>query len=168
MFRTRLAPINHNTFLEATFRLSWVEVRSLVRAVLMDWGGTLMRSFDYPGPMVTWPRVALVRGADTALQELHGGYTLAVATNALDSGAMKVREALELVDIARYFQHILTARELGVSDSYANDIAGAHRAGLFTVWYTAGARSDTASQCCCDCSIADLSQLPGAIAQLEK
>lgn len=53
-----------------------------VKAVVFDWGDTLMRAFEF-----YWPRVALVPGVAEALEQLAGQVTLCVASNAGDSDA---------------------------------------------------------------------------------
>ena len=64
-----------------------------IRAVLFDWGNTLMR--DLPGqhgPMRDWPHVEALPGALEALEALHAqGLRLALATNAADSGPAAIR-----------------------------------------------------------------------------
>jgi len=52
-------------------------------------------------------------GVKEALKALYSDYTLAVATNAADSGAALVFSALERAGLSRYFSAIFTARELG-------------------------------------------------------
>ena len=58
-----------------------------VKAVVCDWGDTLMRVFEFQGPMAYWPHVALVPGVAEALEQLAGQVTLCVASNAGDSDA---------------------------------------------------------------------------------
>jgi len=166
----------------------------MIRSILMDWGGTLMQSFDYPGPMVEWPQVALVPGVDRALHDLQGPYELAVATNAGDSGTALVRAALELVDIDRYFDRIFSSCDLGVTkpdpmffvrildalgrapsqvvmvgDNYTADMGGAKDAGLWTVWYCAQEQpSPPDPSNYCDRIITNMAELPAAIHDLNE
>ncbi len=135
--------------------------RSPIRAVLFDWGGTLMREFpEFEGPMADWPRVEAVPGAEEALRALHGRYALAVATNAALSDERLVRAALARVGLDPYVSVVVTARDLGlakpdpvffhaalervgcppaeavmVGDGYSADIVGAKAAGLRAVWF---------------------------------
>ncbi|GAB4308561.1 MAG: hypothetical protein Kow0097_09190 [Candidatus Bipolaricaulota bacterium] len=135
--------------------------RSPIRAVLFDWGGTLMREFpEFAGPMAGWPRVEAVPGVEEALRALHGRYALAVATNAALSDERLVRAALARVGLAVYVSMVVTARELGmnkpdpaffhavlerigcgaaeavmVGDGYGTDIVGAKATGLRAVWF---------------------------------
>jgi FMN phosphatase YigB (HAD superfamily) len=130
-------------------------------ALVFDWGDTLMRVFPhYTGPMVDWPQVEEIAGVKQSLEQLYGHYQMVVATNAADSGAAKVQQALDRVNLGSYFKAVFTAQELGsqkpelgfyrqiesvlarsphemvmIGDSYPVDILGAKIAGWRTVWY---------------------------------
>ncbi len=132
-----------------------------IRAVLFDWGGTLMREIPgFDGPMADWPRVEAVPGARDALEALHARFALAVATNAGASDEILVRKALSRAGLDQYVSAVVTARDLGVSkpnpaffhavlkragfsaaeavmvgDAYGADIVGAKTAGLQAVWF---------------------------------
>ncbi len=134
---------------------------SPIRAVLFDWGGTLMREIpEFDGPMAGWPRVEAVPGAKEALRSLHGRHVLAVATNAVLSDEPLVRKALARAGLDPYFATVVTARDAGatkpdpeffraaldrvscspwetvmVGDSYFTDMVGAKVAGLRAVWF---------------------------------
>jgi putative hydrolase of the HAD superfamily len=88
-----------------------------VKAVIFDWGGTLMREFPeyYTNANADLSQAEAMPVAEDALQALYGKYTLCVASNALASYAGQVQRALERVGIARYFGHIFTVRELNAS-----------------------------------------------------
>lgn len=130
------------------------------RAVIFDWGNTLMRDFpEYSGPMAGWPRVELIAGVAEALDALPGGLIRCVASNAGASNVELMGRALERAGIRWHFQHLFTSTELGaakpaprfftevarrigvppgacimVGDNYRNDICGARAAGMLTVW----------------------------------
>ncbi len=130
-------------------------------AVLFDWGGTLMVEFtEYSGPMVKWPRVETLPGVFETLKSIHGNIRMGVLTNAADSGAVLVREALKRVGLDGYFELVLTPKEsqlrkpdpqffklalthfgvkpanaIMVGDSYSGDIEGAKSAGMRAVWF---------------------------------
>ena len=131
-----------------------------VKAVVFDWGDTLMRVFKSPGPMAYWPHVALVPGVAGALEQLAGQVVLCVASNAGDSDAELMGLALARVGIRKYLDYLLTSRELGankpqpaffrgviralmvepgecvmVGDDYERDIASAKAIGMHTVWF---------------------------------
>ena len=162
----------------------------MIRVVLFDWGDTVMRVFpEYEGPMAHWPRVEAVLGIEEALRALHPHYRLILATNAAASGEALVRKALERVGLEEYFDAVFTARELGmrkpdpaffqvmlrtldcapheaamVGDDYQADVAGAKRAGLWTVWFNpAGTSPPVGSPIATDVEIQDLLELDKAL-----
>jgi len=161
-----------------------------VRAVIFDWGDTVMQDFpDYDGPMVSWPRVELVPGVDRALAELSGQYLCCLASNAGASDAALVGQALERVGIRHFFRHLWTSKELGaakpapafflgitaqlglepgacvmVGNDYHKDIAGARAAGLRTVWFNPDGAA--APGPCADAIIRTPDDLPRALAGL--
>ncbi len=132
-----------------------------IRAILFDWGGTLMREMPgFDGPMADWPRVEAIPGAAGVLRSLHGEYMIAVATNAALSDERLVRTALARVGLEPYVSVVATARDLGTSkpdpaffhsvlervgcspteaamvgDGYGADIVGAKAAGLRAIWF---------------------------------
>lgn len=134
-----------------------------MKALIFDWGDTLMRDFpEFTGPMAHWPRVELMPGAAEALAVLHERYICCVASNAGDSNAFLMGQALARVGIRQYCHHLFTSRELGaakpdpaffrgilaqlgiepheavmVGNDYVKDIAGAKAVGLWTVWVSA-------------------------------
>ncbi len=157
-----------------------------MRAVLFDWGGTLMREFpEYPGPMADWPRVEAIPGAREALEALHGRFALAVATNAGASDEILVRKALARVGLDRYVSAVVTARDLGttkpdpaffhavlerigcsaseaamVGDRYGTDIVGAKGAGLRAVWFNPRGGRPPLSHPVHDAEVRTLPELP--------
>lgn len=133
----------------------------MIRAVLFDWGNTLMR--DLPGqrgPMCEWSRVEALPGAAVTLDRLRAqGLRLALATNAADSDEAQIRAALARCGLSAPLERIYCARELGcakpspafyaaclagldlpaaeiamVGDDWTGDILGAVYAGLPAVW----------------------------------
>lgn len=164
----------------------------MIRAVLFDWGDTIMRVLPFSGPMAKWPEVAAVPGAAEVLASLRGRYRLALATNAADSGAAAVREALARVDLDGSFELVLTAQELGarkpsrefyraamgllgcrpaeavmVGDDYEADILGAKNAGLWTIWVDARSLTrSTAAYPAADVRVHSLHEVPEALGSL--
>lgn len=136
----------------------------MIEVIVFDCGDTVMRDIShYAGPMVEWPHVEAMPEIEAALQALKPAYRLAMATNALESGADRVRAALARVGLDGYFEVVLTARELGVSkpdpaffdallaacgcvphqavmvgDSFRTDVVGAKLASMWAVWYNPG------------------------------
>ena len=84
-----------------------------IRAVLFDWGNTLMIDDGRAGPMAEWREVAAVPGAADTLAALDGDYVIAVATNADDSGADLVTAALGRVGLARHVTRVFSSRDIG-------------------------------------------------------
>lgn len=151
-----------------------------------------MRAFpDFDGPMAGWPRVETVPGIESALQALRSQYRLFLATNAVDSGELLVRRALERVSLAQYFEGVFTARELGarkpeaaffaavveaagcpphealmVGDDYRTDVAGAKQAGLRAVWFNPGRIACPSLHPLYDAEMASLAELPTAVEAL--
>jgi putative hydrolase of the HAD superfamily len=132
----------------------------MIRAVLLDWGDTLMRDLRrYEGPMAEWPEVEPVPGADEALAALAPRYTIAVASNTDFSNAPLVLAALARVGLDRYVDRVFASAAMGVAkpeaafferiladlevepgeavmvgDRYDNDVAAAKAVGLWTLW----------------------------------
>ncbi len=164
----------------------------MLRVLIFDWGDTVMRVFPrYTGPMARWPEVAAVPGVEAALAALAGRYRLALATNAADSGAALVRDALRRVGLDGAFSAVLTFRELAarkpdaaffgavlahmgcaaheaaiIGDDYANDVAGAAAAGLRAIWYNPAHTPCPEPHPAYDADIAEMAALPTAVANL--
>lgn len=169
-----------------------------VDVVFLDWGGTLMvDDGTQRGPMATWPSVAAVDGAQSALETLRPHHVLIVATNADDSGARDVRAALYRADLDVLIDDVVSSRDVGarkpdaffyrtallragrgglpldparavmVGDSWFNDVAGARNAGLRAIWFNPGRASRPPGAEPPDAEIARLADLPAAVAHLE-
>lgn len=162
-----------------------------IKAVLFDWGDTLMRDFpDLPGPMVSWPYIEVLEGTPPALEALQGRYILGVASNAGASDAAKMGLALERGGIRAPFDFLATSKELGaakpdpaffraacagmgqppgacimVGNDYRKDIEGAHAAGLRTIWLNPG--GGPAPGPAADLVITTPAELPAAIRLLD-
>ena len=132
---------------------------SNIKAIIFDWGDTLMKDFpEYNGPMVNWPKVAVMPGVHETLERLHREYILCAASNAGDSDAKLMGEALARGGIRRFFRYLFTSKELGyskpdvkffeeitkrikyrpeeclmVGNDYKNDIVPAKSAGMKTL-----------------------------------
>jgi putative hydrolase of the HAD superfamily len=87
-----------------------------VKAIIFDWGDTLMRDFNqYDGPMVKWPHVETMPGVEDALTLIYKDYTCCVASNAGASDSKMMSEALERVGIRSFFKWFFTSKELGAT-----------------------------------------------------
>lgn len=131
---------------------------------LFDWGNTLME--DLPGqsgPMALWPQVEAVTGAADVLRELSRHGKCHIATNADNSTAEQIRQALQRVGIDQFIGEIFCFREIGhkkpeaaffeailsilqvpktsvvmIGDSLENDVWGALAAGIDAIWLNRG------------------------------
>ena len=137
------------------------------RCLLLDWGDTVMRVFpEYEGPMNDWPRVEAIEGAAEVLEELRQrGWTIALATNAVDSEEEAIRSALTRAGLDQLFDRIFCFRRIGrkksepeyfetvlaeleiephravmVGDDFEGDVLAANRCGIRAVWYDGSAR----------------------------
>ena len=71
------------------------------RCVLLDWGDTLMRDFpEFSGPMAAWPHVEAIPNVKEVLVELRRQWTLALATNSIDSDETAIWKALDRVGLS--------------------------------------------------------------------
>jgi len=130
------------------------------RCVLFDWGGTLMKDLPgFAGPMAGWPRVECIEGAREVLAELHKTWTLALATNAVNSSEEQIWAALRRVSLDSFLDKVYCFRAIGqkkpsseffayilndlglepssvfmVGDDFESDIQGAVRCGIRSIW----------------------------------
>jgi HAD superfamily hydrolase (TIGR01509 family) len=160
-----------------------------VKAVVFDWGDTLMRVLEFTGPMAYWPHVALVPGVAEALEQLARQVVLCVASNAGDSDAELMGLALARVGIREYLDYLLTSRELGankphpaffrgvlralaiepgecvmVGNDYEKDIAPAKAVGMHTVWFVEA--PVTGPKSAADVVICSMADVVTAVAQV--
>ncbi len=148
------------------------------------------------GPMKDWVKVEAEAGAQEALLRLRGRYRLVVATNAEDSPAADVLLALARVGLDEYVDDVISSADIGdhkpnyaffraallregvrgipldprravmVGDGTTNDIAGAHRAGIHTIWYNPTKRHFPDAAPPPDAVIRKLAELPAAVDRL--
>ena len=161
-------------------------------ALVFDWGNTLMKVFpEYSGPMVNWPEVAEVEGMGEALDGLAGRFPMVVATNAANSTAELVWEALRRAKLDLYFKAVFTSHELGskkpsipffralesvldhpahqcvmIGDDYSVDVLGAKAAGWRAVWFNPGFIAAPALLPLHDAEIHGMESLQSALARL--
>lgn len=130
--------------------------------VLFDWGETLMRDDPLQStPMVTWPQVEAVPGAQDLLEYLHAaGVRLVLATSANISNEEQIRAALARVSLDRFLEKIYCFKNSGlpkispqfypfilanlhaepektlmIGDNFEYDVLAANRAGIPAVWF---------------------------------
>ena len=130
--------------------------------ILFDWGDTLMRTFDDPGPMCSWPRVEAMPGVLALMRSLQGRAKIALATNAADSQEQEIRDALTLAGLSPFVERIFCFRSVGhkkasppffahvmrelkvpaqqlamVGDDFEQDVTAASAVGIKAVWFNA-------------------------------
>lgn len=133
-----------------------------IKVLLFDWGDTLM--VDYPGctgAMVTWEKVSHMPEVLDTLPIVSKKFRCAVASNAVESNAELMKQALQRVDIDKYFDLFITSKELGakkpslgfftgianilnlstseicmIGNDYEKDIVGAKSTGMKTILIT--------------------------------
>jgi len=148
------------------------------------------------GPMKDWDAVEAEAGAQEALLRLSARYRLVIATNAEDSPALDVRLALARVGLDEYVDDVVSSADVGdhkpnyaffraallregvrglpldprravmVGDGTTNDIAGAQRAGMRTIWYNPTKRRFPEGVQQPDTVIRKLKELPAAVDRL--
>jgi len=146
---------------------------SYVKAVVLDWGDTVMRVFpECRGPMTEWPVVETIAGIEEALSRLAMRWTLGLVSNAGESDSRQVRRALARVGLEDSFDLILTAKDVGVSksdprfyqrllailgrppgevvvvgDDYQADVRVPTGLGMRAVWFNPGGRQPPGRAC---------------------
>ena len=148
------------------------------------------------GPMKDWATVEAEDGAQEALTRLRARYRLVVATNAEDSPAIHVRLALARVGLDDLIDDVVSSADVGdhkpnyaffraallregdrgvpldprravmIGDGTTNDIAGAQRAGMRTIWYNPTKRRFPDGAQPPDAVIRKLADLPAAVDRL--
>lgn len=132
----------------------------MIKALLFDWGNTVMVDFNLPGPMYEWTEVAWVAGAEKSLAELSVKFPCYIATNAGMSDGKAVLKGLKRAGADKYFSGIFCSADIGfekpdqnffreiirkleylpgelvmIGDNYLKDIEGAKRSGIRTVFF---------------------------------
>jgi putative hydrolase of the HAD superfamily len=133
---------------------------SMIKALIFDWGDTIMRDFKLKGTMSAWEKVAWIDGAEEVLRILNKKYICIIATSADHSDTNDMIAALQRVGADTCFHFFFSQKELGyqkpdfrffesvikksnleantcvmIGNSYEMDIVGAKKAGLTTVFF---------------------------------
>lgn len=153
-----------------------------IKALIFDWGDTVMRDFSFTGPMSRWDRVEWIPGAEKALDHLSEKYLCIIATSADHSDTGEMINALKRVGAHSYFRHFFSSKELGhqkpdprffiriaeklgldtafcvmIGNAYEKDITGAKAAGMQTVFFNE--HSDTGNFRSADAIINNMTEL---------
>ncbi|SIN69551.1 HAD family hydrolase [Halodesulfovibrio marinisediminis] len=131
------------------------------RALLFDWGGTLMETMPvYQGEERGWSTVPPVEGAVEAVKAASKSWRVALATNASESGDEAIFAAFEPLSIRECFSAVYSFGKAGrpkpwvefwryalndlqlpaervvmIGDSYMDDIWGATEVGMNGIWF---------------------------------
>ena len=132
-----------------------------ITTLVFDGGDTLIKvDPQYFGKMKDWPELNPVSGAQQILKELTNHFQIFVASNAEDSNAQDVLEAMQRVGLSGYIKQYFTVNELGakkpdlcfyknlcaklqkppeeiimIGDDYQKDILPALMIGIHTIWF---------------------------------
>ncbi len=158
------------------------------RCVLFDWGDTLMRDFpEFSGPMAAWPHVEALPNVKQALRELRPQWTLALATNSVDSDEAEIWEALDRVGLRSLLDKVFCFQTIGhskpspdffgyivkdlgmdrhrlvmVGDGFEKDVLGANRSGIRGIWFNESSTEVKIGKM--HSTISDFRSLPEALA----
>lgn len=135
-------------------------MKTSVKAIVFDWGDTVMRDYKLPGPMHAWNMVSWIPGAELVIKNLSKNYCCIIATSADHSDTQDMKKALKMVGADQYFTYFYSQKELGVKkpdpiffkrsaelsgfnpedcmmvgNLYSKDIVGAKEAGMKTVLF---------------------------------
>ena len=158
------------------------------RCVLFDWGDTLMRDFpEFSGPMATWHYVEALPNVKEVLSELRPQWTLALATNTVDSDETAIWEALDRVGLRSLLDKVYCFQTIGhskpapdffdyivknlgldrhrlvmVGDGFEKDVLGANQSGIRGIWFNESSTEVKIGKM--HSTISDFRSLPDALA----
>lgn len=132
----------------------------MIKALIFDWGDTIMRDYALDGPMYEWAKVDWIPGAKNLLKAVQGKFVCIIATSADHSGAEDMIKALKRIGAEQYFRFFYAQKDLGykkpdprffravvekagitsgeavmIGNSYEKDIIGAKAVGLKTIFF---------------------------------
>ena len=91
-----------------------------IKALIFDWGDTIMRDLPFEGAMKDWPFVFLIPEVKDVLSQLKEKYLLVLASNADDSSSNDIIEALKRVGVAHYFHQVFSSSDVGYEKPHPN------------------------------------------------
>lgn len=137
-----------------------------IKALVFDWGDTIMRDFSFEGAMKDWPFVSLLPSVIDVLEHLGQEYLMVLASNAGDSSSQDIIDALKRVGVAKYFHHVFSSSDIGyekphpkffqyiqqelkleeselvmIGNSCEKDIQGAKSLAWKTIWFNENNKS---------------------------
>lgn len=160
------------------------------RALLFDWGGTLMETMPiYLGEQRGWSTVPAVDGAVEAVKVASKSWRVALATNASESGDDAMLAAFKPLGISDCFSAIYSYGRSGrpkpwaefwryalndlqlpaeqvvmIGDNYMDDIWGATEVGMNAIWFNQ--RTDERKEKARMCTIHSYEELNDALNSL--
>lgn len=159
-----------------------------IKAIVFDWGDTVMRDLPFEGAMKDWPFVSLVPEVEEILGQLKGDYLLVMASNAGDSSSNDIIEALKRVGVDHYFHQVFSSSDIGfekphpkffqyiqqelkleeselvmIGNSCEKDIRGAKSMDWWTIWFN----ENNESQQVCEQADATVYHLSGLLEIIE-
>lgn len=139
---------------------NFAKINKVIKALIFDWGDTIMRDFKLDGSMWQWEKVAWIDGAQNSMELLSKKYICVIATSASHSNTSDMKLALQRVGANVYFHHFFSQKELGyqkpdvrffeeilrqlnfsatecvmIGNSYEMDIVGAKLTGMTTILF---------------------------------
>lgn len=132
----------------------------MIKALIFDWGDTVMRDYASNGPMYSWAKVDWIPGVKELLKKVSDKYVCIIATSAEHSDTNDMKKALKRIGADVYFQEFYSQKELGfkkpdprffeaviskaglssnecvmIGNIYEKDIIGAKSTGLKTIFF---------------------------------
>ena len=88
----------------------------MIKALLFDWGDTIMRDFpDKSGPMASWDKVEWIPFLEDVLKNgISQKFLCVVASNSGDSDTELMIKALDRIHATEYFYDFYTSHDFGV------------------------------------------------------
>lgn len=140
----------------------------MIKAVLFDWGNTLMVDYhDQKGPMYTWGKIETTENAKECLEIVSINLPCFLATNANDSSKDEIYKALNKVGLDKYITDVFCSKEIGfqkpskeyfktilnrldlnpeeivfIGDDIEKDVFGASNVGIIPIHYDPHSISD--------------------------
>ena len=150
-----------------------------------------MRDFpEFSGPMEAWSHVETLPNVKEVLSELRPQWTLALATNSVDSDERAIWKALDLVGLRCLLDKVFCFQTIGhskpapdffdyivkdlgmdrhrmvmVGDGFEKDVLGANRSGIRGIWFNESSDEVRAGKM--HKTIFDFRSLPDALASFD-
>jgi FMN phosphatase YigB (HAD superfamily) len=85
-----------------------------IKAIIFDWGDTVMRVFNEKGPMFQWKQVEWIPSMERALKLVAHRFLCCIATGAKDSDTQMMIKALERLGADEYFHAFFSEKDLNI------------------------------------------------------